>query len=148
MIVELSSEVLADAGAYRHLTAIFWMTVDGRHRWHVEEQATILQSPWFRSEGALVQRRIREQLGHTERHVRARRIVVAPERRLSPSSWALPPAQAERFLQQPVHVFVENADSDGTFLRAVVLRCGERSLQRHMGHDAWSALKSSWTTPA
>jgi len=147
MRVEFSADALHDAAAHRHLTSIFWMFIDDRHRWVVDDPDVILHSPWFVGEGPPNQRRIREQVGYAERHVRGRHILVTARRQLSPASWSLPAAAAHSLLQEPVQVFVENGASDGTFLRVVLLRHGEKRLRRWLGEAVWDRLKRAWTTP-
>ncbi len=148
MRVEFSEEALAEPNAHRHLTAIFWRMVDGYHRWFVRNPDVILQSAWFRNEGADNQRQIQEQLNYTERHVAGLRVVVARQKQLASDCWTLTPREAEHLLGQPLHILVENADSDGTFLRIVLLRFGEKSVRRKMGEDGFAALKQTWTTAA
>lgn len=51
-------------------------------------------------------------------------------------------------LQQPLRLLVEDAKTDGAFLRAVLLRFGEVRLRRRLGADEWQKVKSAWTEAA
>lgn len=61
--------------------------------------------------------------------------------------WRVPADTAERVLNEPLHIFVENAECDGAFIRLATLRVAERRLRRRLGSDAFERLRTGWTNP-
>lgn len=148
MRVAFSAAVLEDASVHRYLTQIFWMCVDGRHHWVVENEHLIQQSAWFKNEGANIQLEIANQLNTAKpRNSKRPLILVSKQHLLSKAQWELEPEEACEFLSRPVSVFVENLNCDGTFFRVVMLRVGEKKLRRSLGQDVLQMLKAKWTTP-
>ncbi len=150
MNVAFGEGALSNPEAHRYLTEIFWMFVDGRHHWAVEDDAAIKNSSWFRGEGERNQREIRDQLRYAKPHLSGHgsSILVSDKTHLSNPAWELTPKEAVALLHSPVEVFVENLVCDGTFFRLVMLRAGEKTLRRRLGSDVLAQLKKSWTTEA
>ena len=146
MNVELSAAVLADASAVRHLDAIGWLFVDGRHRWVVTDLEDMCRSAWLRS--AIV--RAPELCEHAEKAARALLdvdLLVMPlgtPPRVQGRCWVLPADIAETVMRSPLVVIVENSVCDGAFLRHLVLRHGEARLRRRLGEDCFTRLREKW----
>lgn len=151
MNVRFEPGVLRDSRSFRHLTALFWLFVDGRHKWSADA-ATILDSPWYTGLDLALRRPVRDMVHAAERtpaprgatlvHVDAGTIPS-----FSPTEWHLPPAEAERVLRRPVVLLVENAPCDGAFLRLVLLRIGDRKARRILGDALYEQVKNRWTGP-
>lgn len=150
MRVEFSTAALADTAAFRHLVAIVWMFVDGRHRWVVPDLDAITRSPWLAAEGESFRR---NTIAHAKQAARRpetaelRVSALGATSSLAQPCWALPADTAEFVLRQPVTIVVENAKCDGAFLRLVLLRVGESQLRRRLGDDGFARLRRAWQNP-
>ncbi len=146
MRVRFSREVLHEPAAWDDLDRIVHYFLENRHRWDPLDADTIANAPWLASDqGGRAGRRSREVLEKSATSnawtpaTRAHSITVVIELRTA-SSDRLSPADAIRCLSAPVYVVVENSESDGAFLNAVVYAYSRRVLtDAHT--DGWLQLE-------
>jgi hypothetical protein len=135
MRVEFSPEALADPAAFRYLTEIFWLFVDGRHRWVVPDLKLALDSRWRNEEGKSLQWAIRELAEKSARtdSLAQMRVGAGPSAR-----------QAAECLRQPLTVLVENARIDGAFLYQILRTLGESHRRWPGGVDRHKHFLEAW----
>lgn len=150
MKVSFAADALREPAAFRHLTAIFWLCVDGLHQWGVDDEAQVLDSPWYKNEGGRLQREIAALVRLARRSQQPARVCVGATVQAVQQlrgTWRLPAPLAERCLRTPAIALVENARVDGEFLRLICLTVGARALRRLLGDDGFSRLRGEWVGP-
>jgi len=152
MKVQFSSDALAQPDAFRHLTSMAWMFLDGRHHWVIEDLKGVKSSRWLADEGPFNHRLFGEFADKAARRTHRADLLVSP---IHPGgscidkddNWHVSADLAAGALLAPLLIIVENAKCDGAFLRRVMLRVGERRLKRHLGDDGFERLKGRWSSP-
>ncbi|WP_437993502.1 hypothetical protein [Sorangium sp. So ce145] len=132
MRVRFSQEVLEreDGATWRALARIVDAFAEGRHVWEIDDPDAIEASRWIAGDaGSREAKRSLEIMrkSYTEalyappsRRTHALLIVVGAD---------LDPNQARECLEAPAHVIVENRESDGAFLKAMVRAFGRTDLE-------------------
>ncbi len=150
MNIAFHPSALADAASARHLTALYWLVVEGRHQWVVRDPAAICDSRWLQEAGRRVVRGARELAMQSARKMQTAAVEIIPVGQAADTAhapWKLPADIAERALRRPVAVLVENARCDGAFFRLLMLRVGERQLKRALGEESFRQLRQAWGNP-
>jgi hypothetical protein len=138
--VAIADNVFSASGAFVALDRILDHFLSGRHRWEIDDVDGIQNSPWLAGSDR-VSRRNTEILEKCfvaaatasagRMHVQALAVdmtIAAPNR--------LSPEDALAYLSSPAIVVVENAESDGAFLDALIYAYDRVEL--------WHALESRW----
>ena len=140
MRVGIADNVFAASGAFEALDRILDHFLSGRHLWEIGDVDAIKRSPWLAG-GDRVARRNNEILekcfvasatrpsGDLHAQLLSVDLTGAPPHRLTP-------ADGVTYLSSPAIVVVENEESDGAFLDALV-----HALDRA---ELWQALESRW----
>ena len=148
MIVRLDASAINDENAFDDLDKIFPLLEEGRHRWYIVDAGEVRSSAWFAGHGARWQRRILVLLDTAKPIYESRRsvprIAVGTDTEAAELEWCLSPSQAWDLLKRPLRLVVEDRESDGSFLRALLLRFGERRLERKLGQHEWQTVKERW----
>lgn len=148
MIVRYGADALAREDAWPCLTEIFEFFVKGRHHWWVPESHEVLESKWFQSRGPHNQRRVRTQVDRGAKFLRATQdhpsVLVQYSGGDKGAEWILTPDEAVRMLRLPVRIVVENIESDGAFIRSVLLCFGRQKLKAILGEEESKRLVSQW----
>lgn len=148
MKVAFGLDALGSPEVFRHLTAIWWLTIDGLHRWVVPDELAVRRSRWVEAEGRQMAGEIRQSARLAGRRQDVPDVVI--EKVATPHfdgrTWHVPAPRALRWLRKPLKVLVENAKVDGGFLRLVTLRVGEKTLRRRLGDDGYEQLRARWTS--
>ncbi len=150
MKVAFERATLDCEAAFRHLSAIRWMFIDGRHKWIIPDLDVIRRSQWLEAEGSSFRRNTIAFAEKAARSLEQPDVRVLPNgesRPLTRTCWELPADTAESVLRQPVTIVVENAKCDGAFLRFVLFRVGEPQLRRRLGPDGFARLRQHWQNP-
>lgn len=152
MKVQFSPDALDQPDAFRHLTSLAWMFLDGRHHWVIEDLKGLRSSRWLAEEGLVNRRSFGEFADKAARRMHPAELLVQPILRGGScldkgDRWHVSADLAARALLAPLLIIVENAKCDGAFLRRVMLRVGERRLKRHLGDDGFERLKERWSSP-
>lgn len=120
MRVSFSQEALDDAGAFRHLDRIIYDIEDGRHEWHIDDPDAIEQSRWFQGHRAslrvMLEKAAIRPTPRKPRRLHQTLLIVGAD---TPPG-ALSPGKAVQFLQTPLKILMENRNTDGAFLDAVL----------------------------
>ncbi len=150
MKVAFSPAVLEDRRAFRHLSALLWMFVDGRHDWVVEDDEAIGDSAWLRDASAGVRDAAHELAAIALRKTRTPQIVVdVMTRRVELDAtdgvWRIRPDVAAEHLGRPLLLIVENGHCDGAFTRLLVTRVGEKRLRRLLGDETFNEVRGGWS---
>lgn len=147
MIVSFDIKALNSVENPRWHDEILGLFEDGRHKWAVSDPEEIRASRWYQEKGLRDRRRVEVLLEQARPagtySSRNPSLVVDTQYHLG-ESWHLEPAQACRVLKHPVTIVVENSQSDGAFLRAVMLRFGEKILKRTVGEQEFQEIKKRW----
>ncbi|KYG05640.1 hypothetical protein BE21_39455 [Sorangium cellulosum] len=132
MRVRFSQDVLEreDDTAWRALARIVDAFAEGRHVWEIDDPDAIEASRWIAGDaGSREARRTLEIMrkSYTEAlyaspNRRAHTLVIVVGADLAPD-------QARRCLEAPAYVVVENRESDGAFLKAMVRAFGRSELE-------------------
>lgn len=126
MKVRFAEDVLNDKMSWDYLDWILFHFIDRRHFWDIENPTIIEQSPWIQQDlNGRSGRRVLEVLSkcYTDsayprgNHMHSISLVVTLQDK---SDLELRPDKAKKCLDSPVFVFVENAESDGAFINAMV----------------------------
>ncbi|HYO52049.1 hypothetical protein [Archangium sp.] len=146
MRVAILLDVLEDTGSLRAIERIVDAFLEGRHVWDKDNQDQVLSSPWFTEEtGDFRRLSVRESLEklYTEsvysspvssRLMHQLHLVIT---RQPDITHALLPDEARRLLESPAYVVVEDATSDGTFLRAMMHALGRDELAQALAQQWW-----------
>jgi hypothetical protein len=146
MRVAILLDVLEDDGSLRTIERILDTFVEGRHVWDEDNQDQVIRSPWFTEEtGDFRRLSVRESLEklYTEsiysspassRLMHRLHLVITRQPGITR---AHPPDEASRLLESPAYVVVENATSDGTFLRTMMRALGRDELARALEQQWW-----------
>lgn len=143
VVIELSAA--DDPEAHRYLTSILNLVEQGWHLWEIHDEEGLLGSEWLRDPGStglhageLFKKSIVRSAYPSKLHRLLVRVTSRPERKLE-----LTPADALRFLGQPLEVLLENRRSDGDFLDAAVETLGDEELQEHWRREPCPVRKDS-----
>ncbi len=140
MKVRIAREVLNTSApdTIASLDAIFLHFRDGRHLWEdlreIEDTEEIKQSGWFDFYSGSraydkkctdLDKLYTERIYSENSEMHCIRLEVSNS---ADSHLKLKPDEAKRCLDEPLHVFVENAGSDGAFIEAMIHAFGRREL--------------------
>ncbi|MDJ0839052.1 MAG: hypothetical protein QNK37_21215 [Acidobacteriota bacterium] len=122
MRVVFDQSALNDRSGFLFLDSIFDLMDRGRHFWVVEEESALKESEWYRQNSswrrAAIENLMKESPGPSlnkgKLHRRTLVVTQTPIRDLE-----LTPAFALKYLSAPFRLVVENAKTDGNFLRLV-----------------------------
>ena len=121
MRVRFSAAVMADSGSWRTLDRIVMLFEEERHEWLADDPEGIEVSAWLRSDagraGASNRKALQEHIRWSAYPKPRLEVTVDCE---TTSELTLGPADALRCMEAPVSVAVENATTDGDFLRTMV----------------------------
>lgn len=140
MKVEIAHPVFQAAGFFDALDRILDHFLSGRHRWSIDDVDTIKASHWLSANDRMSRRNVEilekcfvagAQAAASGMHSMQLTIDVAS----SPPSRLLP-QDAVAYLASPAVVIVENEESDGAFLNAVLSAYGRA--------DIWFAMEYRW----
>jgi hypothetical protein len=120
MKVRLSAEVVSDDDALLHLYDILRFFESGRHQWIVDDVDAIERSQWVEKAGALQGGRILELLRKAVTDAAYGEAMSSVEIEIGAGDGRIPPAVACNAMGKPAYLVVENATSDGRFLRALI----------------------------
>ncbi|HYO68411.1 MAG TPA: hypothetical protein VEU33_20250 [Archangium sp.] len=146
MRVAIQLDALEDAGSLRAIERVIDAFLEKRHVWDKDSQDWVLSSVWFTEEtGDFRRLSVRESLEklYTEsiyeplassRLMHRLQLTIT---RQPDIKRALPPDEARRLLESPAYVVVENATSDGTFLRVMMRALGREELARALERQWW-----------
>jgi hypothetical protein len=90
--VEFGQATLECEAAFRHLSAIMWMFVDGRHKWIVPDLDAVRRSRWLEAEGSSFRRNTIEYAEKAARSLEQAEVRVLPTGEsglLTPTHWEL-----------------------------------------------------------
>ncbi len=127
MKVIFAADVLDDPGSWLTLDRIVYHFLDERHVWSIDDPEKIEESPWLQDDvdGRMKKRNL-ETLqkcftmgAYPTRGARMDSITLHVTLH-SDSECRLTPDEARRCLDAPAYVVVENAESDGAFLEAMI----------------------------
>lgn len=145
MRVSILLDALEDPASWRLLERIVDAFFEGRHVWDKDNQDVVLRSPWFVEETedfrrlnlrGTLEKLYTGSIYHspsTKSLMHRMRLVISRDPTVTGS---LSPEEARRLLESPAYVVVEDAESDGTFLRAM-LRALERNELAQALEDQW-----------
>ena len=132
MRIVFSEEVMADKQLWPTLDRILFTVEDGWHLWEIPDPEAMEQSHWLlkgRSQlRDLFEAASRHSAWQSRGDIHFRCVIVAAQSSNDPSR--LPAETARRYLSQPLVVLMENTESDGMFLDAVLDLLGCEELQR------------------
>lgn len=126
MRVNFAAEVLSDPDSWRILDHLVDYFVEQRHLWDIEDPQAIENSPWIQSDLTgragkanleILQKYYTNTIYPLPTQMHSLRIQVTLT---SHSPDKLTPKEAKCCLGAPTYVVVENADSDGAFLEAMI----------------------------
>jgi hypothetical protein len=119
--VAFAAEVLADRSVFQHLDAILYIIEDDLHEWHIDDPELIESSPWLQggrsSHRTLFEKASTRPLARkSTNRIHSRLLLVGKHN--PPDS--LDPAKAAKFLGTPLRILMENRNTDGAFLDAIL----------------------------
>ncbi|NVJ09460.1 hypothetical protein HUW63_30060 [Myxococcus sp. AM001] len=144
MKVEIHTDVLADRESWHLLDRLVDSFVDGRHFWHIADEDTLLNSPWLSEEPH--SRTTSRNIEAFQKYLTAIDRSPPPQRmhRLSliiTHDSTIPagasPQDARHILEEKAYVVVENAESDGVFLRTMMNALGRMELRETHDKHWW-----------
>lgn len=150
MKVAFSTGVVSTPSTFRHLTALFWMFIDGRHTWCVEDPDPIRNSLWFEDSAASVKEAVRDLLPKVARKVddEPDLLVVSHGNATGYDDrarlWRATPDAAAWYLGRPLLLIVENALCDGAFIRLVLTRVCAQKIKRKLGEATFDVVCRGW----
>ncbi|MDM8549526.1 hypothetical protein QUF72_05590 [Desulfobacterales bacterium HSG2] len=127
MIVKINSDIFNNSDCFDDLDDLIRLFERRHHRWDIDNDLKIKESEWLApGQNIRVERRVEDIIeksfvnsGYITQSMRRDRhtirITLTPEK-----DNEFTPEDAFKFLTSPVHVVVENYDSDRTFLEAVI----------------------------
>ena len=136
MKVRLSPEVVSDASALSLLDDILRFFETGRHEWVVDDIEVIERSQWVEQASERHGRRILDLLQKTVTEAVYGGSTPTIELEIGTGDGRVEPSHAWDAMSQPAYLVVENATSDGRFLRAVIHAYGYTLLE--------TALSERW----
>lgn len=139
MKVRFATDVLQAPLDWPILDRIVDQFAHGKHLWEITDFYVISGSPWLTSEDSRTTRQNLEALAKAftaqayqpaGQAAHSLRIVVTHQAELEAEEEAavIPPEAARAALESPAYVVVENADSDGAFLKAIYNAFGREIL--------------------
>ncbi len=146
MKVSISEDVLADPDVWDVLDRVIHHFMDRRHLWDIDDPDTIKESPWMQND--LQGRAGRRNLETFEKCFTDSAYPQPPRThsisititRSTKSDGELSPDDARRCLDTPAYVAVENEESDGVFLDAMIAAF-RRKLLLNAQTDGWWKLE-------
>jgi len=139
--VRFAPDVLSDNRSFRVLDRIVDLFMDGRHCWDIEDFETVANSLWIKSAIGSRSGDINlEILGkcytktvYYPKNMHSKLLIITTE---DNGISDLIPAHARRCLEAPAYVLVENSESDGSFLDAMI-SCFNRQRLQDAQTEAW-----------
>jgi hypothetical protein len=136
MKVRLSAEVVSDADSLALLDDILRFFEVGRHEWVIDDIECIERSGWVTQAGERHRARILELLRKTATDAAYGEGTPFIEIEIGTGDGHVLPSTAWDVMNHPAHLVVENATSDGRFLRALIHAYGHPLLE--------TALRERW----
>ena len=130
MRIEFAKDALNHTESFSWLDRILYLVEDGRHDWRIPEPTTVLNSQWFKTLGRnkigfndLFQKSIGLSLNNNRFQVVT--VTCSPK-----SAFQFQAKQAYHYLNKPLLIIVENAESDGAFIELILAKFAKRDLYR------------------
>jgi len=120
MKVRLTAEVVSDDDALIHLYDILRFFESGRHHWIVDDIDAIERSKWVEKAGEPQAARILDLLRKTVTDAAYAAPTSTIEIEIGVEDGQLPPSSAHDVMSKPAYFIVEDATSDGRFVRALI----------------------------
>ncbi len=141
MKVRFAPDVLSDSSCFRALDRIVDLFMDGRHSWDIEDFETVANSLWIKSDiGGRSGDSNLEILGkcytkttYYPKNMHRKLLILTTEDNGIPD---LHPTHAKKCLEAPAYVLVENSESDGSFLDAMI-HCFNRQQLQDAQTEVW-----------
>jgi hypothetical protein len=139
--VRFSPEVVEHPPAWNHLDAVVGHLLDERHEWDIDDPLGLASSGWIASDaGGRAGKRNAEALQKSATAMmwkpRKDAITIVIDVHARPGS-VVRFDEAERALSRPAYVVIENAESDGAFLNAMMYAFGRKRLLDAHTHGWW-----------
>lgn len=120
MRVRLSAEVVSDEGALTLLDDLLRFFETGRHQWVIDDIEGIERSQWVAQAGDRQSTRILELMQKAVTEAAYGKTVHTLEIEIGTGDGHVTPSMAWNTMSRPAYLVVENATSDGRFLRALI----------------------------
>lgn len=151
LVFEPDTLCSSDGDVHDTLLSLLMACEDGRHVWHVESPAEVKASRFYGDLSTRYKRRVNVLLEQSDNLAtsssRDRCLVhigCYPSPSFSAQVWRVPWHLGKTLARRPVHIIVENADSDGKFVELILLRYGERRLKGFLGESEFRRIKEGW----
>jgi hypothetical protein len=139
-------QVLNDPHRYgSHIEAIVERFYSGQHQWVIEDLDVVLRSAWMKDRAkwsthdTFAEKIYRESIDQPSTSEPRRFLVIDLDETAGPgapsNSVRVLPSRARQILGEPLFLIVENAESDGAFVRAT---------SELYAADLWLALENLW----
>lgn len=146
MRITLLLDVLEDPSSWRTVERIIDAFLEKRHLWDEGNQEQLVNSPWFTEETEDLKRlSVRESLtklytesiypsSDSSRLMHGISVVITWQPNVTR---AFSPEEAKRLIESPAYVVVEDATSDGTFLRSMMRALERKELAQALERQWW-----------